>query len=288
MTRYILCSKRDNIKTFGWQSLHNYFELGWEMAATHLDAKHLIATGQTTDEDVIVTLEGREFLYQTLIKTMPYEKFAEERGIHDASRIQFDDVLDLTYHYARTSWIDTDIYHGGPNKTYLYPEDLPLILDMNVPEVPDIDRYAVACWRYRHNHSADRNTPADHAREINDWLVKKYGKVFVVGHETENLCNGDTIVHVDLPTFAGLARDPRCQMVLGAMTGTLQLAAIICSTRVVAYQHNPRVPDANDVNHPVVFGECVNLRHNKRRHFYAPQTPVSELLPELDHWIETT
>lgn len=282
---YVLCSKRDNLGGGGnWQSLHNYFELGWEMGATLIDCKYLIASGQIRPEThTVVTLKGREFLYSSLMPVMPFEDFASERKIHDASRIHFPDVLDLTFQYARTSWIDTNVYHGNKGR-YIHTEQVaPLYDQFDHPDVSQLaaEPFFLCCWRYRHNHSSERNTPVGTAMQFHSHLGRQ-AKVYVVGLDTEHLCDGKTSIHVDLPTFCALAKHPNCLAVTGAMTGTMQFAAIICRSVVAVYQHNDKVPEANEVNHPVVFGDCVNFHNNRRILRYEPRTPVKDFLVELD------
>ena len=285
---FIICSKKDNLGSHpDWQSLHNHFELGWEVAATHIDAKYLFATKAITPQnDVIVSLSGREFLYSKLMPVMSYEEFARQRKITDASRVkELPDVNDLTHVYACTSWINTDIYHGGPEKRYKYEA---LVKDLyGVMDTPPVDHLAadpfyLCCWRYRNNHSTGRNTPPDTAAAIHAHLLKQTKFVYVVGLGAEPLCDGQRVIHIDLPTFAALASHANCKAVVGAMTGTMQLGAILCKTCVGVYQHNDKVPEANEVNHPVVFGECVNFNRNKRCLFYQPRTPVNEFLAHLD------
>lgn len=283
---FVLCSKRDNLGTHGnWQSLHNYFELGWEMGATLIDCKHLIASGQIKPEThTVVTLRDRMFLYSSLMPVMAFEDFAIQRNIRDASRIQFPDVLDLTQTYARTSWIDTNVYHGNGGR-YIHTDLVkPLYDEFTHPDVSGLaaEPFYLCCWRYRHNHSSDRNTPAATAMAFHSHLTRKGAKVYVVGLDTQHLCDGKTSLQVDLPTFCALAKHPNCLAVTGAMTGTMQFAAVICRSVVAVYQHNDKVPEANEVNHPVVFGECVNFHNNKRLLRYEPRTPIQTFFGELD------
>ena len=48
---FIVCSKADNLGNQpNYRSLTNYFELGWEVAATHIDAKYLFAIKEITPQ----------------------------------------------------------------------------------------------------------------------------------------------------------------------------------------------------------------------------------------------
>jgi hypothetical protein len=286
---FVIVSKLDKLPhPDNFESIHNYFELGWEMGASRIDCLHLIATGQIEPKThTVVTLNGREFLYRTLMPVARWEDWAAERGIVDASRLPKEGILDLTNFYASTASVDWSVFHGGPQERYRHEDLVRPLYDRF--EAPDVTGMAAApfflcCWRYRNSHHRERNTPKATAVAIHDLLLKKGGVVYVVGVGAEDLCDGRRVVHVPLPTFCALAKHPNCRAAVGAMTGTMQFAAIICRSKIVVYQHNRQEP-VNTQNHPVVLGECVNFHRNKRLIQYEPVVPLPIFLQRLDKFL---
>lgn len=281
-----ITSKKDSLGMPTWQSPWNYFELGWEVSTTHLDAKALIASGQfNASRDRIVTLAGREFLYTKLARTCTWEMWAEQHGVRDSEVLR--DCVDLTYEYTKTAQ-PTAVYYAGSEKRYHYENQIRnLIVSLDTPDVAALGRepFALCCWRYRGNHIPTRNTSEKTALPVQKFLLERFYRAYVVGNGAEPLCDGKSVVHVDLPTYAGLCMNPNCQLVTGAMTGTMQLAAIITKARLAVYQHNAQEP-CNTSNHPAVMGECVNLMRNTRRVWYQPVTPLAQFLKELELFIE--
>lgn len=286
---YVIVSKSDRLaRSDNFESIHNYFELGWEVATTRLDCLYLIATGQINPEThTVVTLNGREFLYRTLMPVEGWEDWAAERGIVDASLLPSEGIVNLTYFCTSTGSADWSVFHGGPEGRYKY-EDLvrPLYDRFEAPDVSGLAAvpFFLCCWRYRNTHHRERNTPKATALAIQELLLKKGGPVYVVGLGAEDLCDGRRAVHVPLPTFCALAKHPNCRAVVGAMTGTMQFAGIICRSKIVVYQHNAQQP-VNTENHPVVLGECVNFHRNKRVVQYEPVVPLPIFLQRLDKFL---
>lgn len=285
----VIVSKRDNLATDpNFQTIHNYFELGWEMGASRIDCLHLFASGKIRPEThAIVTLRDRMFLYSTLMPVLAYEDWAKERRVTDASNLPKSRTMDLTHFYASTAAVRWEVFHYGPERRYRYEEMVRNLYDhFQAPGISDLtdQPYFVCCWRYRNSHHAERNTPESTARTLHQLLLNHAPRIYVVGLGAEGLCNGKEIVHVDLPRFCALVRQPNCRAVVGAMTGTMQFAAIACRSKVAVYQHNPQEP-VNVANHPVVLGECVNFHRNKRLIRYEPQTHLASYMPELEHFI---
>lgn len=281
----VVVSKKDDLATDpNFQSIHNYFELGWEMGASRIDCLQLFATNQITPElHEVVTLRDRQFLYSKLLPTVAWEDWSKERGITDASRLP-SDIIDLTNFYANTAGVRWEIYHGGHLGHYIFEDQVRNWYDwFDAPPVNGEAKepYFLCCWRYRNQHHRERNTPDATARSIHEFLLKRAAKVYVVGIGSEPLCDGQRIVHVSLPMFCALCVQPNCRGVIGAMTGTMQFAAIACRSRIAAYQHNPQEP-VNTMDHPVVLGECVNFHRNKRLIRYEPVTPIHQFLQELN------
>ena len=267
----------------GWQSLFTSFELGWEVTTTHLLAKRMFIAGIAKREThCVVTLAGREFLYSDICEVISWQKFLGATN-YDALRTCAPNVIDLARRFAmRDIQGSFKIFNGSPAFRYRFESDFWEVSDtLEGQKVADAEEkpFAVACWRYRDGHFECRNTPREVADRINDSLVSRGLRVYVVGLGCESLCNGDTIRHCTLPEMAWLVKRPNCKAVVGAMTGTTQLAALLTAAPVSVYQHNPRQP-VNCQNHPAVLGNCVNFRRNMRRVWFADETPVEDFISE--------
>ena len=267
----------------GWQSLFTSFELGWEVTTTHLLAKRMFFAGiATKDTHCVVTLAGREFLYEGLCNVIPWQRFYEATK-YDAIASVAPNVIDLARRFAMRDIKGSEkVFNGSPFFGYRWADDRDKIRDSITTEpVADApSRFAVACWRYRDGHYECRNTPREVADRINARLVEKFGRVYVVGLGCEPLCNGDTIRFCALPQMAWLVQQDACHQIVGAMTGTTQLAATISTAPVHVYQHNPRQP-VNVQNHPAVLGSCANLYSGVRRVWFADETPVEDFIAAL-------
>lgn len=282
---YIITSfaypRRDN-EPQGWESLFTSFELGWEVTTTHLLAKRMFIEGIAKPKThTIVTLAGREFLYEGIgCEVMSWDRFFGATR-YDALGGVYGNVIDLARRFAlRDIQGSFKLFNGSPSFRYRWPSDWRYVVSTigAASPVPFADApFAVACWRYREGHFSCRNTPREVAEAINESLVDRGLDVYVVGLGCEPLCDGKRIKHASLKEMAWLVRDDNCKAVVGAMTGTTQLAALMTFAPVSVYQHNPRQP-VNCQNHPAVLGDCVRFNENKRRVWFADETPVEDFI----------
>jgi hypothetical protein len=235
-----------------------YFELGWEVATTHLDLKHLLATGRASTQDLVVTASGREFLYRAqLPHVISYDAFRR-------MRLRDGVVAVLTDRYSN-GLIPADYFDTGcrsPAARYRHlVEDAALIRSIDRVSLETLsldDGYCCVAIR-RRNHAPSRNLPERVIRQILFDLTGEYRRVFVVGHGNTGLRSMPGVVPVDLASFASLISDPRCGLVLGTMTGPIQLACLIARARVCVVITLRDDYDVEVENDPICAGRCVRL-----------------------------
>jgi hypothetical protein len=241
-------------------SIHKpYFELGWEVVTTHLDLKHLVATGRTCAQDLVVTASGREFLYRSQFPhVISYDAFQR-------MPLRFgDDVVALTDRYSDglipPDYFDTG--HRSPDARYRHlVQDAAFIRSIDSVRLEALgldDGYCCVAIR-RRDHAPSRNLPESVIRRLLLDLAGEYRRVFVVGHGNTGLRSVPGVVPVDLASFASLISDPRCGLVLGTMTGPIQLACLIAQARVCVVITLRDDYDIEAENDPICAGRCVRL-----------------------------
>ena len=253
-----------------------YFELGWEVVTTHFDAKRMKKTGQIdSGRDVIVTCSGREFLYRAEFdRVIDYAEFTR-RGA-DAQDCHW-----LTGRYAEgrvpISYFDREPH--SPASCYRYlDEDREILQSMAVPDVSALHqgkRYCCFCVRKR-RHGAYRNITDEVANRVARRLAESYERIFVVGMGAEHLDKPPYVCHVSLQTYASLIAQPECDLVLGTMTGPMQLASVISRARLCAVIKNYDGYDIDGQNHPVCLGRCIRLSKSEFR-FVDPSDFLSAI-----------
>lgn len=233
-----------------------YFELGWEVVTTHFDAKRLKKSGIVTDGDTIVTCSGREFLYRSsFTSVLSYSDFAA-LGVNNG-------VYSLMERYAGGR-IPIDYFdgteHSSQSRYRFMDADRDIIESVENVAIEHLhQRHPFACLLVRRRlHGAYRNLTDDVARFVLARLLGQYPRVFIVGLGAEHLAS-DRVLHVDLVTYASLIRSPFCDLVIGTMTGTMQLAAILSRARRCIVVKNYDGYDIDGKNHPVTLGPCIRF-----------------------------
>ena len=231
-----------------------YFELGWEVVSTHFDVKRGKAEGWIDPEnDIVVTCSGREFLYAT-----------EFRNVVEYRSLNTSGFVDLTQRYTGGSFDPNYFVSGRPgkhSKSRFLAEHKDLALSIRRMETIDLhhgQRYCCFAAR-RRDHGAYRNMTPARGRFIIEQLLTLSPKVFLVGHDTQDLVFDDRVVPVDLITYASLIADPLCSLVVGTMTGTMQLAALYSGAKLCIVISNYDSFDADRDNSPVNLGRCIRI-----------------------------
>lgn len=243
-----------------------YFELGWEVVTTHFDAKRMKKIGQiNSEQDVIVTCSGREFLYGAEFRNViDYAAFMR------ASATQSQDCCWLTSRFAAArigiSYFDRDEHTPASRYRYL-TEDREILQSMALPDVSSLCQglhFCCLCVRKR-KHGEYRNITDGIARVVLEQLARSYERIFIVGMGAEHLHARPRIQYVSLDTYAALISRPDCDLVLGTMTGPMQLAALISRARLCAVILNYDGYDIDGQNHPVNLGRCIRLSQSEFR-----------------------
>jgi hypothetical protein len=94
-------------------------------------------------------------------------------------------------------------------------------------------------------------------------LEQSYPRVFIVGHDSQHLQTPDRVIHVDLKTYASLISCERCKLIIGSMTGTMQMAAVLSRAERCVVVVNYDDYDIDGINHPVTLGKCIRLSSSK-------------------------
>jgi hypothetical protein len=242
-----------------------YFELGWEVVTTHFDAKRMKKTGQIeSTHDVIVTCSGREFIYGTEFRqVIDYSEFS--RRAPEPHECKW-----LTRRYADgripIAYFDGDVHTPVSRYRYL-AEDRDALQRMVLPDVAALHgriRYCCFCVR-RRRHGDYRNVTDETAKRVLLRLAECYERIFIVGMGAEHLNAPPAVQHVSLQTYAALISQPLCDLVLGTMTGPMQLASLISRARVCAVILNYDGYDVDGQNHPVNLGKCIRLSTSEFR-----------------------
>lgn len=249
-----------------------YYELGWEITTTHLDAKHLRKTGEIDPErDSIVTCSGREFLYTAeFSRVIAYEDFRNRplrRG---------DQVVSLMEKYAG-GILPPDYFDRkhGPEARYRHFEadrDTNTNLDIS-GATRRSPRQPYSCFVIRkRTHGAYRNFSNEMAAEVLNRLAQSYGKIFIVGHDIDHFHDFPSVSHVNLQTFAALIQNELCHLIVGSLTGPMHIAALVSKARVCLVVNH----DGYDVvkeNHPVLMGRCITYSKSRMLFVHPLQLP---------------
>ncbi len=254
-----------------------YYELGWEITTTHLDAKHLLRAGCIdAARDTIVTCSGREFLYtRQFRRVIDYRTFSTQGPGSDR-------VVSLMDRYAGGR-LPPDYYdrpHGPDARFRHYEADRALVtrLDGRAATI-EAPRSPYCCFVIRRRaHGAYRNLRDAEVRMLLQALRERYRHVFIVGLEVEQFATRPHVRHVDLVTFAMLIQHPRCHLIVGSLTGPMHLAALVSRARVCIVINHDHY-DIERENHPVLMGRCIT--YSKSRFLFVPPEALELLLQNV-------
>jgi hypothetical protein len=256
-----------------------YFELGWEVISTHFDVKRGKAEGWIDSQnDIIVTCSGREFLYAT-----EFQNVVEYRAVSDFGT---SGIVDFTQRYRDGSFHPNYFARGRPGKnsrSRFLTEHRDLALSIRRVETTSLhDEQPYCCLAARRrDHGAYRNMTCARGRYIIEHLLRLCPRVFLVGHDTDDLLIDDRVVPVDLVTYASLIANPLCMLVVGTMTGTMQLAALYSHAKLCIVISNYDSFDAEVDNSPVNLGPCIRISPSK-----FVFVPPSLFEPVFGAWVD--
>lgn len=270
--KYIIAGKNDSIGVKGNDSgdLAIYFELGWEVVGSRLDAIKLLKTGVFSNSGTtIVTVDDRKFMYSSMFKNViSWDEFKKEveRGRISAS----DSIEDWTetrqFSFLNPNrdfefWENNDPRPQSNSRYSRYEQDYHEITngfaknDLALKDIEENEKYYVACLRFR-DHCEFRSSPSVWWAALLERIIEKTGKrIFLVGHGAENFVNNDRAKHISkLQDYVTLIQDSRCKAVIAQSTGTCGLA-FSASKAPIHWIDHANVSFINE-NNAVMGGNC--------------------------------
>jgi hypothetical protein len=290
MKKYFIAGKEiHSDKNYEAGSLQNYSELGFECVYSHLLAKRLINNGSLDPkQDIVVTCEGREFLYNNYITTITWKQYWEICTKHEititinASDFLVEGILQETkfFHdtYMENSKTLYEIYDqrmSGDENHYIYvrqgtpkykyfDEDFDIVTNLNFNtelKIPN-EKYICINRRYR-KHREQLNMPIEYTEQLIQKLKEEFGvKVFITGYHNEDI-RGAT--WVSLRDWCTLINKDNCYAIIQNQTGTANLSQLCGKEKLLniildmelahfsnSLYYNGRRPD--------VLGKAVNFK----------------------------
>jgi hypothetical protein len=273
--RYIITGKNTVSGTKGNDSadLAIYFELGWEVVGSRLDAIKLLKTGALSNDDTtIVTVNDRKFMYSAIFNNViSWEEFLGRVNLRNIK--MFDTVEDWTqtrqFSFLNPNgdfefWENRDASVLANSKYSRYEQDYNEIVDgfekngAILEELEEDESYYVACLRFR-DHCEFRSSPMMWWNQLLDRMIEETGKkIFLVGAGAENFVKSNKVKHVPrLQDYVTLIQDSRCKAVIAQSTGTLVLA-LTATKAPLHWVDHANVSFINE-NNAVMGGTCARF-----------------------------
>ena len=265
--KYIIAGKNEAAGKVGNDSsqLGTYFELGWEVVGSRLDAIKLLKTGKLiNDETTIVTVEDRMFMYTSIFKNVI--SWDEFKTLNKSLNKVDDWTAQQNFSFLNTNnsnefWENNDNSVQANSRYSRYEEDYDEITngftknDSFLKSLSDDETFYVACLRFR-DHCNFRSSPVEWWTALLNKIVSETNKrIFLIGHGSENFEKNDMMKHVSrLQDYVTLIQDPRCRAVIAQSTGTCGLA-FSASKAPVHWIDHANVSFINE-NNPVMGGTC--------------------------------
>lgn len=212
--------------------LNEYFELGWEYLVSHLYIKHLFSTKVLQEDDIIVTLEDRMFLYQGFWKNvMSYEDFSKKNS--DDTENLVVDLCELI-HNNQVEYIPK----LNSDKKYLHWEtDKDIIKNIKYKNIEHLNTDKPFCClhiRYR-KWASSRNISKEFWQKIIEKIKLSGLNIFIFGKEAKDFSDNKNIFHVNLDEYASLLNNKNCQYIIGNMSGGTLVAQTFCHENCKQY-----------------------------------------------------
>lgn len=238
-------------------TLHGYWELGWECSGSNVLIKDMLFRGKISKQDIIVTRAGREFFYSSLFdEVISYEEFLS-RNIPESQ------ILDLTKEIMEKTMMpeNRSLFHNVDKDTVCNFD-----LDNNIREKYNIQgSFFVYCLRMR-DHCSHRNMYVDVAIEVIRRLQTQYNlRGFVVGQGAEKFCEQNNTEYLDLRDFASLMRLRECSFCIAPLSGIAHVSNYCGHDRMhnFIFDQGGEKMRAGQDNHPLYLGELTNYRQTK-------------------------
>lgn len=220
--RYIICGIDESAGQVGNDSstLTSYFELGWEVTTTHFYVKRLLNQGEINRDDIVVTCQGREFLYKNIfpkvINWKDYKKNVSEKQIslvHKTINGEFNHLYDRNGIYKFLN------------------QDKHLIQNFKKINVEGLHKnklYNIIVFRNR-DHCNYRNTSEEYIDKIIN-ISNRYHNTFIVGHGSERFSSAKSIT---LEEYCSLINEKLCNCICSPQTGPITLARIFSKSKKI-------------------------------------------------------
>lgn len=252
-------------------NLNEYFELGWEYIVSHLYIKHLSFLGKLQEEDFIVTLEDRMFMYQGFWKNViSFEEFVK-------MQIDKDNIIDLCDRIEknREFYIPKIIN----NKYEHWEEEKKIIKNIkykNIDYLPINNKFCCLHIRYR-SWATHRNLSEQYWETIIKKIKKKGLIIFVFGKESKKFADNKTVFYVSLHEYASLLNNENCKFVLGTMSGGTLVAQLFshknCKNLVLITDEQTKKEFLDKGLYQVFYhSEYLNFSEAQIKFFYMENT----------------
>lgn len=262
----IICGIDDKSGFSGNDSslLNVYFELGWEIVTTHLDAKRLLHRNKINKDDTIVTCSGREFLYSGAFNNITtWNEYKKNRRFDELNLVE-----KRVSAIGRKNYDKSLFWDNGDMACEKCDIDINLIKNI---KLTDISKYDISnkycCFVYRkRDHCSNRNLPENYINELLNHILNLNYKIFIVGYGSQILCDDKNKIQVNLQEFATLINNQNCKFVLSTLTGPPHLTYFTGHNKlnnIIIDLHSSRHKD----NFSVAMGNNINFTGVKSKFF---------------------
>lgn len=318
--KYFIAGKEiHSDKNYESGSLQNYTELGFESVYSHLLAKRYIKNGiLNPKEDIVVTCEGREFLYNNHIKTISwknYDNISKELELTtsiNAADFIVDGILKETS-YFHENYIDGGkiyrefynpklteqenyqnyINNGTPKYKY-FEDDYDIIINLNFNNELTIPDTPYICFNRRvRKHREEFNMSKDYASKLIEKLIKTFNvDIFITGFHNENFNKtfNNKVHWVNLRDWCTLLNNNKCFAAVQNQTGTTNLSQIAGKEKLLNIViNNDETMFTNPLylngRRPDVLGKAVNFK-KLRNIVYRGATPsIDDIIKNIKTYV---
>jgi hypothetical protein len=233
--------------------LLSYYELGWEIMTTHLKLKELLHDGYISDNDVIVTCSGREFLYQKSFKNV----------------ITWKDYLKINHTKKEVNLCqEFSSNHSLINEITPKKDDSLIDLFFSFEKEENLKFNTdgdFVCMVYRNrDHGSHRNMDIDFFKKIIDFLKYKFNlNIFVVGFGSEIFEDNKNVFSVNLKEFTTLINNDNCKLCVSSLTGPSSLTYLFGGVNLknIIIDIESARKDEYMENHPLAMGNLFNYKN---------------------------
>lgn len=272
MNRYILVSKE--IKKGDYEndshSLHEYFELGWEVATTHLDTKFSLFNNKFNKSDIIVTHSGREFFYENLFdKVITWNEFEKINTNQDIIIDMVENTLNYFFHSNQLIdksliWTDEKI-------------DDSILYSFNYSDLNPNNKFVCLVYRKR-KHDLQRNINDDYFNGIINYVKSRGLDIYIVGYGAEKFADNEHVFYVDLRDWATLINNEKCELIITTMTGPTNLINFCGQPKTNVFIID--ITSSRNANSRIVMGDCLNFR--KMNYNFLPYKNINSLIEKIE------